>query len=260
MVNDVFSSAATNLGTRGGTGEWPARSYRRRMAGTKSQRKTPALGAPQPAEPQTTSHHRGGIGHTANPCPAARPAAGGNAAASSAPRIKHQKMRDVPAGTGKKEVAGQARSAVWKVAAGSRRRHTSNMASPAMPGSRCNGTSGKIIRAAILCALATCAMAVPAPADEIRLKDGRKLYGVIVAYEDNMFKIKTDFGYELIEKDKIAAILPTTPAAATAKKETPADPAKAEPVPASVKTDMEPKAEPAVDSSKAAPPVQFNAN
>jgi len=38
------------------------------------------------------------------------------------------------------------------------------------------------------------AIALSARADEIRLKDGKKLYGVIVAYEDNMFKVKTDFG------------------------------------------------------------------
>ena len=64
-------------------------------------------------------------------------------------------------------------------------------------------------------ALAFCAVAFPARADEIRLKGGRKLYGVIVAYEDNMFKIKTDFGYELIEKDKIESIIPSTPAGKT---------------------------------------------
>src|SRR3984957_19717519 len=54
----------------------------------------------------------------------------------------------------------------------------------------------------------------PAHADEIRLKDGQKLYGVIVAYEDNMFRIKTDFGFVLVEKDKIASIIPTTPGSA----------------------------------------------
>ena len=48
-------------------------------------------------------------------------------------------------------------------------------------------------------------------ADEIRLKDGKKLYGVIVAYEDNMFKVKTDFGFVLVEKDKIASIVPSPP-------------------------------------------------
>src|SRR5215831_13886272 len=54
--------------------------------------------------------------------------------------------------------------------------------------------------------------AKPCLADEIRLKDGKKLYGVIVAYEDNMFKVKTDYGYVLVEKDKIAAIVPNSPA------------------------------------------------
>ena len=57
-----------------------------------------------------------------------------------------------------------------------------------------------------------------ARADEIRLKDGKKLYGVIVAYEDNMFKVKTDFGFVLVEKDKIAAIIPTGPSGAAAPK------------------------------------------
>jgi hypothetical protein len=59
--------------------------------------------------------------------------------------------------------------------------------------------------------------------DEIKLKDGKKLYGVIVGYEDNMFRVKTEYGFVLVEKDKIAAIVPTTPAATTAK--TPAKPA-----------------------------------
>src|SRR6202035_1873273 len=56
-------------------------------------------------------------------------------------------------------------------------------------------------------------LASTARADEIHLKDGKKLHGVIVAYEDNMFKVKTDFGYVLVEKDKIASIIPDTPAA-----------------------------------------------
>jgi hypothetical protein len=61
-------------------------------------------------------------------------------------------------------------------------------------------------------ALTFSATAVSARADEIKLKDGKKLYGVIVSYEDNMFKVKTDFGYVLVEKDKIASITPSTPA------------------------------------------------
>jgi hypothetical protein len=68
----------------------------------------------------------------------------------------------------------------------------------------------------LLAAAGVCASALHA--DEIRLKDGKKLYGVIVAYEDNMFKVKTDFGYVLVEKDKIASIIPDTPAQAGAGK------------------------------------------
>ena len=66
---------------------------------------------------------------------------------------------------------------------------------------------------AVMLALAFSASALSARADEFKLKGGRKLYGVIVSYEDNMFKIKTDFGYELIEKDKIESIIPSTPGA-----------------------------------------------
>jgi len=50
------------------------------------------------------------------------------------------------------------------------------------------------------------------------LKDGKKLYGVIVGYEDNMFKVKTDYGYVLVEKDKIASIIPDSPAQPEAAK------------------------------------------
>ena len=89
----------------------------------------------------------------------------------------------------------------------------------------------------LMAILAMAMLAAPhgARADEIRLKGGRKLYGVIVAYEDNMFKIKTDFGYELIEKDKIESIIPSTPAAKpepdkkeSAKKDAPKTDAKPE--------------------------------
>ena len=95
----------------------------------------------------------------------------------------------------------------------------------------------------VIAALALSALALSARADEIRLKDGRKLNGVIVAYEDGMFKVKTDYGYELVEKDKITAIIPTTPAAksapdSAAKKDAPQHAAK----PAD---EAQPKTEPA---------------
>jgi len=69
---------------------------------------------------------------------------------------------------------------------------------------------GLFFFAAALLTLST--LACPARADEIRLKDGKKLNGVIVGYEDNMFKVKTDFGFVLVEKDKVASIIPSEPA------------------------------------------------
>jgi hypothetical protein len=83
---------------------------------------------------------------------------------------------------------------------------------------------------AFFCA-ALCLTAASAFSDEIRLKDGKKLYGVIVAYEDNMFRIKTDFGFVLVEKDKIASIIPTTPGATTSAASKPAKAPEKKPPP-----------------------------
>ncbi|MBA0087532.1 MAG: hypothetical protein HRJ53_21310, partial [Acidobacteria bacterium Pan2503] len=104
---------------------------------------------------------------------------------------------------------------------------------------------GPLFLAAAVLALSV--LACSARADEIRLKDGKKLYGVIVAYEENMFKVKTDYGYVLVEKDKIASILPTTPPAKSepdpaAKKDAPAHPSKPP-------SEAETKTEPAVASA-----------
>jgi hypothetical protein len=89
-------------------------------------------------------------------------------------------------------------------------------------------------------------MGVNTQADEIRLKDGKKLYGVIVAYEDNMFKVKTDYGFVLVEKDKIAAIIPTTPAANATSKPEPT-PAPAEKPPVSKADESSPRPIPTAD-------------
>src|SRR5437879_7134476 len=91
--------------------------------------------------------------------------------------------------------------------------------------------------------LALAALAYSARADEIRLKDGKKLYGVIVAYEENMFKVKTDFGFVLVEKDKIASIIPTAPASTEPQsaEKNPADSAK-------ISANAQPKPDTAVDS------------
>ena len=113
--------------------------------------------------------------------------------------------------------------------------------------------------------LTLCVVGLSARADEIRLKGGRKLYGVIVSYEDNMFKIKTDFGYELIEKDKIESIIPSTPAGKTetpAGKSEPTAPTKKDAAqhPAKPADDAQPKAGPAVATSTDAATAATNAS
>src|SRR4029077_6132048 len=73
------------------------------------------------------------------------------------------------------------------------------------------GLSNRRFLIAPIAAISAATTPTPASADEIRVKDGKKLYGVIVAYEENMFKVKTDFGYVLVDKDKIASIIPSAP-------------------------------------------------
>ena len=80
-----------------------------------------------------------------------------------------------------------------------------------------------------VCALALLLLAAPAFADEIRLKDGTKITGTIVGFEDNSFKVQTSYGFALVRKDKIAAIIPS----------------EAKP---------EPKKEPSAESKKPSPP------
>jgi hypothetical protein len=106
--------------------------------------------------------------------------------------------------------------------------------------------------------LALSALAYSARADEIRLKDGRKIYGVIVGYEDDMFKIKIDVGYELVKKDMIASIIPTAPATKPEPEpNTKKDPAQHPSKPAS---DSQPQAEPVAATSSNASPASTNAS
>ena len=59
-----------------------------------------------------------------------------------------------------------------------------------------------------------------AHADEFKLKDGSTIVGTVVGYEGNSFKVKTSYGYALVEKDKIVSIkIASAPAASPAKTE-----------------------------------------
>jgi hypothetical protein len=45
-----------------------------------------------------------------------------------------------------------------------------------------------------------------ARADELKLKDGTKIVGTIVGFEENSFKVKTSYGFAVVQKDQVASI------------------------------------------------------
>jgi len=92
-------------------------------------------------------------------------------------------------------------------------------------------------------------------ADEIRLKDGSKIFGTIVGFEGDSFKVQTSYGFALVRKDKIAAIIPSA-TAADAKPELKKEVAKEVKKPEVPPTVQPPPATPVVKkASSAAAPV-----
>src|ERR1700680_2052269 len=63
---------------------------------------------------------------------------------------------------------------------------------------------GKLISGLALLSILFAAGAVRA--DEIRLKDGTKIIGTIVGFENDSFRVETSYGFALIQKDKVADI------------------------------------------------------
>jgi hypothetical protein len=64
--------------------------------------------------------------------------------------------------------------------------------------------SGRATPFLVLLAALVCAAA--ARADEIRLKDGTKISGTIVGFENDSFRVETSYGFALVQKDKVADI------------------------------------------------------
>jgi hypothetical protein len=64
--------------------------------------------------------------------------------------------------------------------------------------------SGRVIPFLALLAAVVCAAS--ARADEIRLKDGTKISGTIVGFENDSFRVETSYGFALVLKDKVADI------------------------------------------------------
>ncbi|HTV58034.1 MAG TPA: hypothetical protein VMJ93_04100 [Verrucomicrobiae bacterium] len=54
--------------------------------------------------------------------------------------------------------------------------------------------------------LASFALAPSLRGDELKLKDGTKITGVIVGFEANSFKVKTSYGYAEVQKDQVVSI------------------------------------------------------
>jgi len=55
-------------------------------------------------------------------------------------------------------------------------------------------------------ALAASLMVIPATAEEITLHNGQKIVGTIVGFENDMFRVETEFGFALIRKDRVRSI------------------------------------------------------
>jgi hypothetical protein len=56
-----------------------------------------------------------------------------------------------------------------------------------------------------IAAIALCVV-ICARADELKLKDGTKIVGTIVGFEENSFKVKTSYGFAVVQKDEVVSI------------------------------------------------------
>ncbi len=74
-------------------------------------------------------------------------------------------------------------------------------------------------------------MAMPsAAAEELVLKNGQKIVGTIVGYENDMFRVETEYGFVLVRKDKLETVnFSGGTKAAAAKKSTSSSPSPASP-------------------------------
>jgi hypothetical protein len=92
--------------------------------------------------------------------------------------------------------------------------------------------------------------ASPAAADDLTLKDGKVISGTIVGFENGMFRLETEYGFVLVQKDKVSSIKITKDTAKVEPQKSPARAGTTESVPA---TGTLP-AEPAVPSPPSAVP------
>jgi hypothetical protein len=107
----------------------------------------------------------------------------------------------------------------------------------------------QILSPAILLAAFLLLTAHSVPADELKLKDGTTISGTIVGFEENSFKVKTSYGYAVVQKDQVLSIIVAEAAKAEPEK-------KPEPVAVKAPAPEKPKTETAVVAVPvAAPPA-----
>lgn len=83
-------------------------------------------------------------------------------------------------------------------------------------------------RASLILALVLLSVVV-ARADEFHLKDGSTIVGVIVGYQGNSFRVKTSYGFALVDRDSIVSITVAKPNSAEKKAAKSSAPEKAKP-------------------------------
>jgi hypothetical protein len=103
---------------------------------------------------------------------------------------------------------------------------------------------------AILCAACLVVMSVAVRADDLKLRDGSKISGTIVGFDDNSFKVQTSYGFALVRKDQVVSITVSD----SAKSEKPAAGAASTPVEGSQSAAAS-KAEKLVAPPAASPPT-----
>jgi hypothetical protein len=116
-----------------------------------------------------------------------------------------------------------------------------------------------------LLALAFAVVVCDVRADELRLKDGTKLVGTIVGFEDNSFKVQTSYGFALVRRDQVVSITAIAPdkKPAAEKKPVGSEPTTATttpPMAATPAASPEPSKTPVKTAEKSAPATSKESN
>jgi hypothetical protein len=99
-----------------------------------------------------------------------------------------------------------------------------------------------------LCAITSAVLLAPRAmhADDLKLKDGSTISGTIVGYEEKSFKVKTSYGFAVVQKDQVVSISISTGAT---------DPAEKSAEPAAEKSAPAPKSKSESVKTAAPPPL-----